>query len=538
MISNQTLLKIRPIVGPPGTGKTHIKIKELYKEYLHKYGSERGIVLTHTNVAAKELKDTITSIKEVKELKKEEEFFEDRICTIHSYTNNNSEIPRNLKVFDKSAYEELCKYYSLFGKANNVYVRKNPMEKHPFFKFKSNAYGRGLDFKKCWMKSENPSRAYDPYDLKMLLAMQEKYNKFKEKKYKDFEDMLEYFNNSKQDLVIDFLIVDEAQDCSGPQMFAIERMAKHAKVVVMVGDPNQTIFQFAGANPDFFEKLFAKVKGDDELKKGLRCSKAINTFAKKIIKPIWDFYRYERVWSPTDEEGSVQFLTNLKGSPALKNLINKMRNSNESFLFTYRSAKSREDWILPFLKREGFKFKHVANKNNHVGDEELNVYYTWPEFLKGVPKSLGEIKQYHERLHKKYKCNKNWPREGSIINKEYTFQDFVRKGYLSEELKKENSFYKLHKKYKKDSEQDDYQTVKIKYINRIIQKDNLNQKSIIEYGNFHDVKGLTRDNVIVDLSLTRDEDKFDQRRLGFVGLTRGRHDAWILKTQTGKELII
>ena len=215
-----------------------------------------------------------------------------------------------------------------------------------------------------------------------------------------------------------------------------------------------------------------------------------------------------------------------------------MRDSNESFLFTYRSAKSREDWILPFLKREGFKFKHVANKNNHVGDEELNVYYTWPEFLKGVPKSLGEIKQYHERLHKKYKCNKNWPREGSIINKEYTFQDFVRKGYLSEELKKENSFYKLHKKYKKDSEQDDYQTVKIKYINRIIQKDNLNQKSIIEYGNFHDVKGLTRDNVIVDLSLTRDEDKFDQRRLGFVGLTRGRHDAWILKTQTGKELII
>mgnify|MGYP001208827078 FL=1 len=538
MISNQTLSKIRPIVGPPGTGKTHIKIKKLYKEYLHKYGPERGIVLTHTNVAARELKETITSIEEVKELKKEEEFFEDRICTIHSYTNNNSEMPRNLKVFDKNAYDELCKYYSLFGKTNNVHVRNDPVKKHPFFKFRSNAYGRGLDFKKCWMKSENPSRAYDPYDLKMLLAMQENYNKFKEKKYKDFEDMLEYFNNSKQDLLIDFLIIDEAQDCNVPQMLAIERMAKNAKVVVMVGDPNQTIFQFAGANPDFFEKLFAKVKDEDELKEGFRCSKAINSFAKKIIKPIWDFYGYERVWSPTKEEGSVQFLPDLNGSPALKNLINKMRNSNESFLFTYRSAKSREDWILPFLRREGFKFKHVANKNNHVSDEELNVYYTWPEFLKGVPKSLKEIKQYHERLNKKYKCNKNWPREGTLINKDYTFQDFVRKGYLSGELKKENSFYKLHKKYKEGAEQDDNQTVKIKYINRIIQKDNLNQKSIIEYGNFHDVKGLTRDNVIVDLSLTRDEDKFDQRRLGFVGLTRGRYDAWILKTKTGKELII
>ena len=32
--------------------------------------------------------------------------------------------------------------------------------------------------------------------------------------------------------------------------------------------------------------------------------------------------------------------------------------------------------------------------------------------------------------------------------------------------------------------------------------DKANQKSKVEYGNFHEVKGITRDNVIVDLSLT------------------------------------
>ena len=76
------------------------------------------------------------------------------------------------------------------------------------------------------------------------------------------------------------------------------------------------------------------------------------------------------------------------------------------------------------------------------------------------------------------------------------------------------------------------------YITRLIEKGNINQKSKVEYGNFHEVKGITRDNVIVDLSLTRDEDQSEQRRLGYVAVSRGKHDAWILKTQTGKELII
>ena len=42
MISKKTLEKIRAIVGPPGTGKTHIKIKKLYSDLYDKYGLSAG----------------------------------------------------------------------------------------------------------------------------------------------------------------------------------------------------------------------------------------------------------------------------------------------------------------------------------------------------------------------------------------------------------------------------------------------------------------------------------------------------------------
>lgn len=538
MISNQTLLKIRPIVGPPGTGKTHKKIKKLYSELFDKYGPERGIVLTHTTVARKELVDTIKSIEKVKDssfLKEDEDYFKFRICTIHAYTRKKSGERR--EVFDKrSDYENLCNVAPMLRQKNGGNVKKDPVKYHPFFRCNAEAHGKGKSISEHWKTAEDPSKSYEPYNLAEILHMQKKYIKFKEDNHvQDYQDMLDSYNRKREVPLVDFLIVDEAQDCNVPQMLAIERMAEHAKEIILVGDPNQTIFQFSGANPDFFERLFAKVKGDDELKQGLRCSKAINTFAKKIIKPIWDHYEYERVWQPTAIEGSVQFMPDLSSSKGLNNLMEKIKNSQESFLFTYRSEKSKE-WIIPFFKREGYKYAQVGSVYNHVSDDELSAHVTWPSFLKGVPQSLEQIKHYWDHLDKTYKL-KDARIFKKLVNKEYNYNEFVKLGYLKEGLEKKKGFYQLVKVPKTEEKQELLQE-RLQYITRVIAKGNINQKSKIQYGNFHQVKGLTRDNVIVDLTLTRDEPEFEQRRLGYVAVTRGKYDAWILKTQKGKELVI
>ena len=122
-----------------------------------------------------------------------------------------------------------------------------------------------------------------------------------------------------------------------------------------------------------------------------------------------------------------------------------------------------------------------------------------------------------------------------ITKKNYTFQEFINLGYLDESLKDKEDFYQLVK-IPKEEERRKKHDQRMIYIKTIINKNNLNQKSTIELGNFHQVKGLTRDNVIVDRTLTRAEPYFEQLYLYYVACSRGKHDLWILKTQKRRQL--
>ena len=54
----------------------------------------------------------------------------------------------------------------------------------------------------------------------------------------------------------------------------------------------------------------------------------------------------------------------------------------------------------------------------------------------------------------------------------------------------------------------------------------------VEYGNIHQVKGLTRDNTIVDLTITREEQHFfEGLRLAYDAYSRGREDCWTVASR-------
>ena len=73
------------VSGPPGTGKTHIFLIEKYKELLKTYIPEKIIMLSHTNVAADELKDAVLKLPEMIERGLRKKFFKYKICTIHAF---------------------------------------------------------------------------------------------------------------------------------------------------------------------------------------------------------------------------------------------------------------------------------------------------------------------------------------------------------------------------------------------------------------------------------------------------------------------
>jgi len=77
------------------------------------------------------------------------------------------------------------------------------------------------------------------------------------------------------------------------------------------------------------------------------------------------------------------------------------------------------------------------------------------------------------------------------------------------------------------------------YIKNVLRRGcDFDGKIRIKYGNIHKAKGTTFDNVIGDLTLYRPKAErwFVQIRLLYTMFSRGIYDAWVLKSQTGKEL--
>jgi len=303
--------------------------------------------------------------------------------------------------------------------------KEKTIKKHPFFKFVKHARGNGKLLREYWNDNKTEKKEYYPYNIDQLERLNDVYETYKDKHgLYDYADMIDEYNeiysnknnpNSKES-TIKALIIDEAQDSNVPQMVAIGKMAKNVKEkhFYLVGDPDQTIFEFAGSDAHFFHE--AAKNPYEELKEGLRCGEAINKFCKEIIAPVWKDYEYKRTWSaakyakyheerkliPEDckigdiIKGNKYELTDLNPSKNLDILLDKMRNTKQSFLFAYRGYPSNI-YITDFLKHYGFQFAHIKSKP-FVSPKEINCHYEWPKFIKGEPKSLSQIKHFWKFL--------------------------------------------------------------------------------------------------------------------------------------------
>ena len=69
--------------------------------------------------------------------------------------------------------------------------------------------------------------------------------------------MVEKFCALPKDPVIPVLMIDEAQDSSVIQRAAEEKMSRKCDLFYKAGDPDQSIFEFAGADPHTFTEEFA-----------------------------------------------------------------------------------------------------------------------------------------------------------------------------------------------------------------------------------------------------------------------------------------
>ena len=321
--------KIR-IAGPPGTGKTGALVT-FYYDQIQMYGATEILVTSHTNTAADEIRDRIEDKENILKyenetgksvyhlIKESHKTLKETVTTIHRFCCSRiKKIKGQSVVFNREDYGILKQHFPLFN-AHTASKKFHSLDMliagHPFFKFHNTARDNGKDIVPYYRNLSFEEKRDYRYSIEELQELDRIYNNFKNNekvnfrapKILDFQDMIQIFTDSDEvkpaEFGIKVLIVDEAQDSSALQREAEKKIATAMDLFYKAGDPDQALYGFAGADPDAFHKEFAHP--EIELKQGYRCPRAINAYCKEIIKPIWDYYGYERVWAPREENGQV-----------------------------------------------------------------------------------------------------------------------------------------------------------------------------------------------------------------------------------------
>ena len=539
--------KIR-IAGPPGTGKTTKLVEIYYNHLIDKYSPADIIVISHTNTAANHIRDKIYSDESIQEyqektgneifrlIKQSKETLKENVSTIHKFCKDRV-LGDSFLIED---YEILINIHELFNKhtfGKNFQGVDLLFKKHPFFKFMSMARDNGknfLDYYRSLTYKEKEEYKYEPEEL---IDLEKKYTAFKNnekindrsRSILDFQDMVEKFSDNEQTSEevcanIKVLIVDEAQDSSVIQRKAEKVMSKNVEYFYKAGDPDQSIFEFAGADPDSFHKEFARP--EIELEQGHRCPRLVNEYCKDIIKPIWQHYNYSRVWKPREEnglivEGEIFEMSDLAQDPFASELRNRILNTSEDFVFTYRGNEPTN--MISYLKELGMPIKVPKNAKLKFKypTAEINNHRAFLSLSRGENVSLAKIKSMLKSVDPQYLASdKNIEDEdrGS-----YDKKWLVENKYLVPGVMDTDDFQLINKINS---------IIEKNYIRKIVNNNrDLGDKRIF-LENIHTIKGKEFDNVVLDMTLTNEEEDFVKRRMAFVACSRAKKTLWTLKSRT------
>jgi len=186
-------------------------------------------------------------------------------------------------------YKGLCSYIDPMEHLENVSYDKdgNPL-----------AIADPKVFNFCWSKIHTKKGAY----IKRVQEILEVKEEFKQKGYANQSDanyyslkILQEYPQIVQNIVsrFPFLIIDDAQDINDIQMEIIDLLVENGlEEIMLIGDPNQAIFEWKHADPELFEEKYNEWHSIS-LNENLRSSASICTCAnafisKEVSKPQED----------------------------------------------------------------------------------------------------------------------------------------------------------------------------------------------------------------------------------------------------------
>lgn len=250
--------RVRVVAGA-GSGKTRV-LAHRFAFIVNELGIAPGNVLclTFTNKAAQEMKHRIASMVDRGDVN-------DLICTIHSFCVKllRREIyrigyPKNFIILDETDAKDLTKTaMQEFG----IDRKKNTAERL----LKNVAALKGYDPDGYIARYLMPGADENSPEVKI------RYIQLQRKQFAlDYDDIiyiatyiLTHFADARKYWCekLNYVMVDEVQDCSGDDWKLIEILASHHGNLFVVGDPDQAIYEWRGASP----KTFVNFKADTDI---------------------------------------------------------------------------------------------------------------------------------------------------------------------------------------------------------------------------------------------------------------------------------
>lgn len=344
-------MKSELILGPAGTGKTTTLLNIIDQALSEGIPPQKIGCFSFSTKASNELINR--AIERFPQYKKKDFIY---FRTLHSLAF------KELKISKADVMG--TKHLEDFGQVMGGYDFKNQYNEHT----EKPPIGGGLGDKalsvyalaKCKKKPlEEVWRALDECDISWpdLKDFSEGLDKYKaEHNLMLFSDFMEH---PQDQIDIDLLVLDEAQDFTAQQWNYGFRTGGKAENVFMAGDDDQTIFEWAGADLGTLLSLNADRK---VLPYSYRLPQTHYDIATRILSRI--SHRYPKTWSPKNEKGTVTHISSEE----------EVDLSEGTWLLL-----ARHKWELPRLEAiaiaQGVSYEREHNKSIHRAECKAVLYY-------------------------------------------------------------------------------------------------------------------------------------------------------------------
>ena len=247
------------IYGPPGTGKTTALARNMERAS-EKRGFDAVLCCSHTKAAAAEIAGREVHVNP------------DNVGTLHALCYRKLNRP-NIAETMFSDWNALHPGYAIKGTGHNI----DDLES-----------GRATEDGNSLLQEISRLRNLMVPKERWRFRLQRFHRKWEEFKLDggllDFTDMIEYSLETPPPDGIEVVFVDEAQDFSALQFELVRGWLEHIDQAVFVGDDDQAIFGFSGADP---ENLISRPIPDENrrvLKKSYRVPKNVHRVATTFIQ--------------------------------------------------------------------------------------------------------------------------------------------------------------------------------------------------------------------------------------------------------------